>query len=49
MTYEHNLVFEKYQIMIRGPEMSPKSPVSNTEILFLHYILEKMPISTLFN
>ena len=31
--------------MTRSPEMSQKSPVFNTEFLFFHYILEKMPIS----
>ena len=48
MTYENSLGFARYRIMIRDPEMSQKSPVFNTKFLFLHYILEKMPISILF-
>ena len=41
MTYENSLGFARYRI-------SQKPTVFNTEILFLHYILEKMAISILF-
>ena len=41
MTYENSLGFARYR-------MSQKPTVFNTEILFLHYILEKMAISILF-
>ena len=42
------MAFARYTIMIRGQEMSQKSPVYKTEVLILHYILEKMPISIQF-
>ena len=47
-TYKDSLAFARYTIMIRGQEMSQKSPVYKTEVLILHYILEKMPISIQF-